>query len=81
MVKKLDNRIREIIKTLNKKGITVSEIITNSGVSRTQFYAILNEGSVPKLTTANAICKALKTDIKDVFPELKESEESVQAIN
>lgn len=68
----MDNRIKEIIEQLNKQGITTEEIIKNSGVSKTQFYSTLNGNSVPKLTTAIGICKALKTDIKEVFSITKE---------
>ncbi|MDP4146345.1 MAG: helix-turn-helix domain-containing protein [Bacillota bacterium] len=77
----MDNKIKEIIKKLNKEGITTTEIINNSGVGRTQFYAVLNGESIPKLTTAIAICKALKADIKDVFPEIKESFEDAKIVN
>ncbi len=68
----MNNKIKEIVQALNQKGITTTEIIIESGVGRTQFYSVLNGESVPKLTTAIAICKALKSNIRDVFPEVKE---------
>ena len=70
----MDNKIKDIIANLNKEGISTTEIIQNSGVGRTQFYSILNGESVPRLTTAISICKAIKTDIREVFPDVKESE-------
>lgn len=66
----MDNKIKEILESLNNQGITTTEIISNSGIGRTQFYSVLNGESIPKLSTAIAICKALKTDIKEVFPEV-----------
>ena len=65
----MNNKIKEIVQALNEQGITTSEIIKESGVGRTQFYAVLNGESIPKLTTAMAICKALKSNLEDVFPE------------
>ncbi|MFL0197351.1 helix-turn-helix transcriptional regulator [Clostridium sp. WILCCON 0269] len=67
----MNNNIKELVKSLKSKGISTSEIIKESGLSRTQFYAILNEDCIPKLDTANKICKVLKANIEDVFPELK----------
>ena len=68
----MKNNMNNYLNILNNQGISTSSIITESGVGRTQFYAILNGESVPKLTTANKIAKALKVDITELFPELKE---------
>lgn len=70
----MNNKIKDIILNLNSEGISTTEIIKNSGIGRTQFYSILNGESIPKLTTAIAICKAIKADIREVFPDVKESE-------
>ena len=71
----MNNNIKELVKNLKTTGITTSEIIEKSGVGRTQFYAILNGECVPRLDTANKICRVLKADINDVFPELKREKE------
>ena len=68
----MKNNMNNYLNILNNQGISTSTIIAESGVGRTQFYAILNGESVPKLTTANKIAKALKVDITELFPELKE---------
>lgn len=65
----MNNNIKEILAGLNEQGVTTTQIISESGIGRTQFYSVLNGESIPKLTTAIAICKALKADIKDVFPD------------
>lgn len=71
----LNNNIKELVQDLRAKGITTSEIIKNSGIGRTQFYAILNGESIPRLDTADKICKVLNANIEDVFPELKNRKE------
>lgn len=71
----MNNNIKELVQNLKATGITTSEIIEKSGVGRTQFYAILNGECVPRLDTANKICRVLKADINDVFPELKREKE------
>lgn len=68
----MNNKIKDLVLKLNEQGITTTEIINNSGIGRTQFYAVLNGDSIPKLTTAIAICKALGADIKEVFPVIEE---------
>ncbi|MEY8001174.1 helix-turn-helix transcriptional regulator [Clostridium sp. Mt-5] len=70
----MNNNIKELVQDLKSRGITTSQIIKNSGVGRTQFYAILNGECIPRLDTAIKICKTLNADIKEVFPELKEEE-------
>jgi len=64
-----------LVQNLKASGITTSEIIERSGLSRTQFYAILNGECVPKLDNANRICKVLGASIEDVFPDLKPEKE------
>lgn len=71
----MKNNMKKFIEQLNEKGISTSSIIAESGVGRTQFYATLKGDSIPKLTTANKIAKALKVDITELFPELKEKGE------
>jgi DNA-binding XRE family transcriptional regulator len=68
----MQNKLKELVEAANKKNITTTEIIQKSGVGRTQFYSILNGDSIPKLTTAFAIAKALDVDLKEVFPEVDE---------
>ena len=70
----MENKLKELLEAANKKSITTTEVIQKSGVGRTQFYSILNGESVPKLTTAYAIAKALEVDIKEIFPEVDDKD-------
>ncbi len=62
------------VKAAKAKGVTVTEIIEKSGIGRTSFYDIMRNKQIPRIDTAVSISKALKADIKDIFPGLKGEE-------
>lgn len=78
----MDNKIEDLLKKQNQLGNSTSSIIKASGVSRTQFYAIIKGDCVPKLDTAIKIANALGTKVETLFNiGKKEGEISEQAIN
>lgn len=68
----MNNIIKEKLNLQNKLGISTSSIIKNSGVSRTQFYAIIKGECIPKLDTATRIANALNSTVEELFYEEKE---------
>lgn len=68
----MNNKISYYVERLIGKGVTVTEIINLCGIGRTSFYDIMNGKQVPKLNTAYKISDALKVDVKELFPDLKQ---------
>lgn len=58
------------IKTLaGKKGVKISEIIRLTGLSKSYVYDVINGKSVPTISVAQKIAKALGVTMTDVFPD------------
>lgn len=68
----MNNLIKDMLEKQNELGNSTSSIIKASGVSRTQFYAIIKGECVPKLDTAIKIAAALNTNVEALFPNEKE---------
>jgi len=65
----MQNNIKEIA---NKKSIKISQIISETGLSKSYVYDVINQKSNPTILVAQKIAKALKSRIHEVFPELTE---------
>lgn len=63
----MNNRMKELISNLNSQGVNTSALIKDSGVSRSQFYAILKGDYSPTASTMINISKALNSSVPDVF--------------
>lgn len=70
----MNNLIKDMLEKQNELGNSTSSIIESSGVSRTQFYAIIKGECVPKLDTAIKIAAALNTNVETLFPNEKEED-------
>jgi putative transcriptional regulator len=58
------------IKTLaGKKGVKISEIIRLTGLSKSYVYDVINGKSVPTISVAQKIAKALGVTMTEVFPD------------
>jgi putative transcriptional regulator len=58
------------IKTLaGKKGVKISEIIRLTGLSKSYVYDVINGKSVPTISVAQKIAKALGVTMAEVFPD------------
>lgn len=68
----MNNKITEYVDKLKSNGLNINEIIQSTGIGRSSFYEIMKGRQTPKLDTANKIANALKVDIKELFPDLKE---------
>lgn len=60
-------RMKELIANLNQQGISTSSLIKDSGVSRSQFYAILNGHCDPTAPTMASIAKVLNSSVQAIF--------------
>jgi len=59
------NKIKELAKA---KKIKMVELCEKAGISRTQLYDIVNQNSVPTITTARKIANVLDITIDELFP-------------
>ena len=58
------------IKTLaGKKGVKISEIIRLTGLSKSYVYDVINGKSIPTISVAQKISKALGVPMTEVFPD------------
>lgn len=58
------------IKTLaGKKGVKISEIIRLTGLSKSYVYDVINGKSIPTISVAQRIAKALGMPMAEVFPD------------
>lgn len=62
----MKNRILDIIK---ENGLKTNFIIKKAGLAKSSFYDIANENSIPSLSNAIKISKALNKNLDEVFPE------------
>lgn len=63
------NNIKEIA---HQKSIMISQIISETRLSKSYVYDVINQKSNPTIPVAKKISKALKSGIDEVFPELLE---------
>jgi putative transcriptional regulator len=68
-VMNMQNNIKDIA---HKKNIKISQVIKDTGLSKSYVYDVINQKSNPTLVVANRIATALKAGIHEVFPELSE---------
>lgn len=61
----MKNNIKKIIK---EKGLKTEFVISKLNISKSAFYTILNEKSVPSLVNAREIANALGEPVDKVFP-------------
>ncbi|AFK87735.1 helix-turn-helix domain protein [Thermoanaerobacterium phage THSA-485A] len=73
-VKKLENNIRQAIKNKNLK---ISDVIEQTGLSKSYFYDVLNGKSVPTLTNAIKISKVIGVPLDELFPALSDNKEVI----
>jgi DNA-binding XRE family transcriptional regulator len=67
----MKNNIKKLLKERKCK---TSEIIRECNISRSYFYKLVNENSIPSLNIAFKISEVLRTPLEDVFL-YKEKEE------
>lgn len=60
----MKNKVKEII---NKRGITVEELSSNTGIGRTTVYQIVNCKCITNVDYALRISKYLKMPIDELF--------------
>jgi len=68
----MKNKIREL---LNAKGIKISHVIKETGLSKSYFYDVMNCNSVPSLSIARNIAGVIGTTVDNLFPNEKLEEE------
>lgn len=68
---KMLNNIRKII---SDKGLKITDVISQTELSKSYFYDVMNGESVPTLTVARKIAEVIKEPLDEVFPndDLKE---------
>lgn len=71
----MQNNIKEIA---HKKMIKISQIINETGLSKSYVYDVINKKSNPTIAVAVKIAGALKSRIHEVFPELLDEESEVR---
>ncbi|HHT63797.1 MAG TPA: helix-turn-helix transcriptional regulator [Clostridia bacterium] len=52
-----------------KKGVKISEIIRLTGLSKSYVYDVINGKSIPTISVAQKISKALGVPMTEVFPD------------
>lgn len=62
----MNNNIKMVIKNNN---INISNVIENTGLSRSYFYDVMNGRSVPSLPVARRISKVLNVRLDELFPD------------
>ncbi len=63
----MQNNIRAIA---HEKNIRISQVINETGLSKSYVYDVINQKSNPTITVAMKIACALKARIDEVFPEI-----------
>lgn len=64
----MENKIKYFIK---RKGLKTSYILTSTGVSRSYFYDVMKGKTIPSLTNARKIARAIDVPLDELFPEMK----------
>ena len=62
----MQNNIRDIAQ---EKNIKISQIIKETGLSKSYVYDVINKKSSPSIEVAMKIANALKASIQEVFSE------------
>lgn len=62
----MQNNIRDIAQ---EKNIKISQIIKETGLSKSYVYDVINKKSSPSIEVAMKIASALKASIQEVFSE------------
>jgi transcriptional regulator with XRE-family HTH domain len=65
----MQNNIRDIAQ---EKNIKISQIIKETGLSKSYVYDVINKKSSPSIEVAMKIANALKSSIQEVFSEQEE---------
>ncbi len=65
----MQNNIRDIAQ---EKNIKISQIIKETGLSKSYVYDVINKKSSPSIEVAMKIANALKASIQEVFSEQEE---------
>lgn len=61
----MNNRIRQIIE---KKGLKISHVISESGLAKSYFYDVMNGKSIPSLANARKIAEVIGVPLDELFP-------------
>jgi len=64
----MENKIKHFIKT---KGLKTSFILSSTGVSKSYFYDVMKGKTIPSLTNARKIARAIDVPLDELFPEMK----------
>ena len=62
----MKNNIREIVES---KNIKISQLIKDTGISKSYLYDLMSGNSVPSLINARKISEVLNVDMEDIFPK------------
>lgn len=62
----MKNNIREIVES---KNIKISQLIKDTGMSKSYLYDLMSGTSVPSLINARKISEVLNVDMEDIFPK------------
>lgn len=62
----MDNNIRRVIE---EKGLKISHVISEAGLAKSYFYDVMNGTSIPSLTNARLISKAISVSLDELFPD------------
>lgn len=68
----MKNKIREL---LNVQGVKASNVIKESGLSKSYFYDLLNCNSMPSLAIARKLSESMGVSVDDLFPNEEIREE------
>lgn len=61
----MKNKIREVAKS---KNIKISQLIKDTGVSKSYLYDLMSGNSVPSVINARKIADVLNVEIEELFP-------------
>lgn len=70
----MKNKIRQALK---KRGIKISFIISETGLSKSYFYDVMNGKSIPSLANARKMAEVIGVPLDELFPEEKLEMEEV----
>lgn len=62
----MGNKIRQVIE---EQGLKISHVISETGLAKSYFYDVMNGTSIPSLTYARLISKAISVSLDELFPE------------
>jgi len=62
----MGNKIRQVIE---EKGLIISHLISETGLAKSYFYDVMNGTSIPSLTNARLISKAIEVSLDELFPD------------